>query len=152
MPETAVGHGPANKYECLPPSKHAIRANQLDGLRCGSMLREPGGLKERVVHSWSFDGRELALEEPRQIPCDGDAVVFVSEFPAAKLPANPAGKWACTTFTLGGQLVGVRKFEVLTKDGTSTENLPPPGTGSGSGSGSATGSAGSGSAGSGSSR
>ncbi len=145
MPETAVGHGPANKYECLPPSKHALRANQLDGLRCGSMLREPGGLKERVVHSWTFDGRELAREEPKQIPCDGDAVVFVSEFPPAKLPADPAGKWACTTYTLGGQLVGVRKFEVLTKEGVSTEELPP-GQGTGSGSGSAA--TGSGSAGS----
>ena len=142
MPETAVGHGPANTYECLPPSKHALRANQLDGLRCGSMLREPGGLKERVMHSWSFDGKELALEEPRQIPCDGDAVVFVSEFPQAKLPADPAGKWSCTTLTLGGQLVGVRKFEVLTKDGASTETLPAPGSGAkpGSGSGSAAGS------------
>jgi len=132
MPETAVGHGPANKYECLPPSKHSLRAHQLDGLRCGSMLREPGGLKERVVHSWTFDGHELAREEPREIPCDGDAVVFVSEFPIAKLPADPAGKWACTTYTLGGQLVGVRKFEVLTKDGASTEDIPVPTQGSGS--------------------
>ncbi len=140
MPETSVGHGPANNYECLPPSKHALRSNQLDGLRCGSMLREPGGLKERVMHSWSFEGKELALEEPRQIPCDGDAAVFVSEFPKSKLPADPAGKWSCTTLTLGGQLVGVRKFEVLTKDGASTETLPAPAasqTGSGSGSGSA---------------
>ena len=79
---------------------------------------------------------------------DGDAVVFVSEFPQAKLPADPAGKWSCTTLTLGGQLVGVRKFEVLTKDGASTETSPAPGSGSAvkPGSGSAPGS-GSGSSG-----
>ncbi len=149
MPETSVGHGPVNPYECLPPSKHAIRAHQLDGLRCGSMLREPGGLKERVVHSWTFDGHELAREEPRLVPCDGDDVVFVSEFPVAKLPKDPTGKWACTTFTVGGQLVGVRKFEVLTKEGVINEHGSGPGSGS-AGSDSA-GSAHVGSAGSGSS-
>ncbi len=130
MPETAVGHGPMNPLECLPPSKHVMRAHQLQGLRCGSMLREPGGLKERVLHAWTFDGRELAREEPRQVPCDGDDVIFVSEFPIGKMPSDPAGKWACTTYTLGGQLVGVRKFEVLKKDGTASET---PGAGTGSG-------------------
>lgn len=50
MPETAVGHGSLSSYECLPPSKHVLGANQLDGLRCGSMLVEPGGVKEDVVH------------------------------------------------------------------------------------------------------
>jgi hypothetical protein len=130
MPETAVGHGLHNPFECLPPSKHAMRAHQLEGLRCGSMLREPGGLKERVVHAWSLDGRELAREEPREVPCDGDDVVFVSQFPIGKLPADPAGKWACTTYTLGGQLVGVRKFEVLKKDGSTSETPAPVGSGS----------------------
>ena len=41
------------------------------------MLREPGGLKERVVHAWTFDGREIARGEPRQLPCDGDDVAVV---------------------------------------------------------------------------
>src|SRR5690606_395339 len=48
MPETAVGHGTYGSYECLPASKHQIAADQLDGLRCGSLLREPGGIKEPV--------------------------------------------------------------------------------------------------------
>ncbi|MBA2540352.1 MAG: hypothetical protein H0V17_12000 [Deltaproteobacteria bacterium] len=159
MPETAVGHGPLNPMECLPPSKHVMRAHQLEGLRCGSMLREPGGLKERVVHAWTFEGHELAREEPREIPCDGEDVVFVSQFPIGKMPSNPTGKWSCTTYTLGGQLVGVRKFAVLKKDGSTSDPAPASsGSGSGAGSDSArndnargSGSAGSG-AGSGSSR
>jgi len=38
------------------------------------------------------------------------------------MPADPSGKWACTTMTVGGQLVGVRKFEVLTPQGKSIED------------------------------
>jgi len=127
MPETSVGHGTLSSYECLPPSKHAMRANQLDNLRCGSMLREPGGLKERVEHAWTHKGRELARVTPEQLACDGDDAVFRSVFPVADMPQDPTGMWACTTYTVGGQLVGVRKFEVLTKEGASTEAARPPG-------------------------
>jgi len=125
MPETAVGHGTKGSYECLPPSKHAMRANQLDGLRCGSMLREPGGIKESVVHVWRRNGHELWRGSPVRVRCDGEDVVFVSEMPKGEIPSDPTGKWSCTTYTEGGQLVGVRKFEVLTKEGTSIEDLPP---------------------------
>ncbi|MBS1122479.1 MAG: hypothetical protein H6Q90_4707 [Deltaproteobacteria bacterium] len=131
MPETSVGHGSVSSYECMPPSKHVIRAHQLDGLRCGSMLREPGGLKERVEHWWSHNGAVLARVTPEQLACDGEDVVFRSVFPPELMPKDPkdrTGKWACTTWTVGGQLVGVRKFEVLTKEGTSAELAPlPPG-------------------------
>ena len=126
MPETAVGHGTKGSYECLPPSKHAMRANQLDGLRCGSMLREPGGIKEGIVHVWRRNGRELWRGTPVRVRCDGEDVVFVSEFPIGERPTDPTGKWSCTTYTEGGQLVGVRKFEVLTKEGTSIEDQAPP--------------------------
>jgi hypothetical protein len=131
MPETAVGHGTRSSYECMPPSKHAMRAHQLEGLRCGSMLREPGGFKESVEHAWKHKGRELARVKPDQLACDGDDVVFVSEFPVGAMPQDPTGDWSCTTFTIGGQLVGVRKFEVLTKDGTSIETAPPADAGAG---------------------
>jgi len=126
MPETTVGHGTTGSYECLPPSKHAMRANQLDGLRCGSMLREPGGIKESIVHVWRRNGRELWRGSPVRVRCDGEDVVFVSELPVGERPNDPTGKWSCTTYTEGGQLVGVRKFEVLTKEGTSIEDQPPP--------------------------
>ncbi len=117
MPETAIGHGSLGSYECMPGSKHQIRAHQLDGLRCGSLLREPGGIKEGVVHAWSHRGKELVRVTPTQLACDGDGVVFRSEFPVASMPVDPTGIWRCTTYTLGGQLVGVRRVDVLTPDG-----------------------------------
>jgi hypothetical protein len=125
MTETAVGHGSVGTYECLPGSKHQIRAAQLDGLRCGSLLREPGGVKEQVVHVWTHRGQELVRVEPKQLNCDGDRDVYRSEFPQDKLPKDPTGKWSCATYTLGGQLVGVRKFEVLTAEGKSVEESTP---------------------------
>ncbi len=126
MLETSVGHGTLGSYECLPGSKHVIRTDQTDGLRCGSMLREPGGLKEDVIHIWSRRGRELARITPEHMRCqDGDGEVFRSFFPKGELPADPTGRWACTTMTVGGQLVGVRKFQIVAPDGTSTR-LPAP--------------------------
>jgi hypothetical protein len=124
MPETAVGHGSEGGYECLPGSKHKIRVDKLDGLRCGSMLREPGGLKEPVVHVWTFRGKRVAPPiRPSELSCDdGDATVVRSYFPAGQLPADPTGGWACATYTIGGQLVGVRKFQVLPTD----DGAPPP--------------------------
>lgn len=150
MAEIAVGHGSYGSYECMPGSKHEIRAHQLDGLRCGTLLREPGGLKEAVVHAWSYRGKELSRITPDRLRCDGDGVVYRSTFPPNLVPADPTGMWTCTAYTLGGQLVGVRKFEVLTKTGESVLDKPEVGPGTGSGSASGTGSSGSGSAGSGS--
>ena len=143
MAETAIGHGTRGSYECMPGSKHTIRANQLDGLRCGSLVREPGGLKEGVVHVWSHRGVELTRITPELLRCDGDGMVFRSEFPNQLVPADPTGMWSCTTYTLGGQLVGVRKLEVITRSGVSVEDppVPPMGAGTGSGSAKATGSA-----------
>ncbi len=141
MTETAIGHGTRSSYECLPPSKHVLRSNQLDGLRCGSLLREPGGLKETVVHVWRHDGTVIDRITPTRIPCDGEGDVFVSTLPIERLPASSMGKWSCTTETKGGQLVGIRKFEVLQPLGEQP-TLPDgyqPGPGSAApGSGSAT--------------
>ena len=142
MAETAIGHGTRGSYECMPGSKHTVRANQLDGLRCGSLLREPGGLKEGVVHVWTHRGKELTRITPEQLRCDGDGMVFRSELPEKLIPADATGRWSCSTFTLGGQLVGVRELEVLTPSGRSTETQPAPAAGSGSGSSKSTGSAG----------
>ncbi|MEJ7600306.1 MAG: DUF5924 family protein [Kofleriaceae bacterium] len=114
MPEAAVGHGSIGSYECLPPSKHVLREHQLDGLRCGSLLREPGGLKEAVVHVWKHRGVTWEIP-PDRLQCDGDGVVYRSMFPIDMLPKDPTGAWSCTTMTVGGQLVGVRKFEVVGK-------------------------------------
>jgi hypothetical protein len=128
MPETAVGHGTVGSYECLPASKHVLDAKQLDGLRCGSMLREPGGLKEAVVHVWTHRGIRLGEPiVPDVLLCDDpDAVVARSQFPPERLPADPTGKWACATYTVGGQLVGIRKFEVLGQPAAQTPKIETP--------------------------
>lgn len=110
MPETAVGHGSYGSYECLPSSKHSLRADQLDGLRCGSLLVEPGGVKEDVVHVWRH-GTFVKRIKPVKLACDGGGVVYRSELPV--LPASPLGRWTCRTETVGGQLVGVRAFEIV---------------------------------------
>ncbi len=119
MPETAVGHGSVSSYECLPPSKHVMRQTQLDGLRCGSWLVEPGGVKEGVVHLWKHRGKVVARVVPDLVTCDGEGVVYRSALPTDKMPADPEGSWACVTETLGGQLVGLRKFVITGADGTS---------------------------------
>ncbi|HUQ06619.1 MAG TPA: DUF5924 family protein [Kofleriaceae bacterium] len=119
MAEIAVGHGTRGSYECLPPSKHELRKDQLDGLRCGAMLIEPGGVKEDVVHVWRHRGRTVARTVPEALRCDGEAMVYRSELPAKQLPADPLGKWQCVTETVGGQLVGVRNFTII-------EPPPPP--------------------------
>jgi uncharacterized membrane protein YgcG len=151
MPETAVGHGSESSYECLPPSKLVLRAHQLDKLRCGSLLREPGGIKEPVIHVWTLDGREIDRVAPTRLPCDGDDAVFVSFITPGRIPTDPSGRWACTTLTEGGQLVGVRKFKVIAKDApASGEGTPAPPGGSGGGPGSAAGSGSGASSGSGS--
>jgi hypothetical protein len=115
MPETAVGHGTVDSAECLPSSAHRIAASELDQLRCGSLLREPGKPKEPIVHVWTLGGKPLARTTPERLTCDadGDTEVWRSYFPVDKIPNNPAGTWACETQTLGGQLVGLRKFVVL---------------------------------------
>ena len=115
--------GVAGQYECLPASKHQIRADQLEKLRCGSLLREPGGLKEPVVHVWLHRGHEVSRQTPNPAQCDGDGSVFLSELDPTKLPKDPVGKWQCETWTRGGQLVGVRNFEIITKDGKTLEEL-----------------------------
>jgi hypothetical protein len=155
MVDTAVGHGPVGPYECLPASKLVLRSHQLDQLRCGSQLREPGGIKEPVQHVWTLDGREIDRVLPRRLPCDGDDAVFVSAITPGRIPSDPAGTWACTTLTEHGQLVGVRKFKVIHRPGTAGDEVPliPPlggvGSGSAAGAGTGSGGAGAGSAGSG---
>lgn len=126
MPETAVGHGTLGSYECLPGSKHVIESSQLDGLRCGSMLREPGGLKEPVVHVWTHRGHRLGTPVlPDVLQCDDrESVVVRSAFPQERMPADPSGTWACETYTVGGQLVGLRKFKVLRDEGAARSTEP----------------------------
>jgi hypothetical protein len=124
MAETAVGHGSPGSYECLPGSKHELRKDQLDGLRCGSMLVEPGGVKEDVVHVWKHRGRTVARLVPEALSCDGEAAVYRSTL--KQLPEDPLGKWQCITETVGGQLVGVRNFQIIEPPPAPPPNLGTP--------------------------
>jgi hypothetical protein len=127
MPETTVGHGTYGSYECLPASKHTLREDQLDGLRCGSMLTEPGGVKEGVVHVWRHRGHTVARLVPIAVQCDGEAVVYRSEL--KDLPKDLTGKWQCITQTVGGQLVGLRQFEIVEPPPAPPPNLGVPSDG-----------------------
>jgi Family of unknown function (DUF5924) len=114
MTEGAVGHGTRGSHECLPASKHVIPRSELDGLRCGSLLREPGGVKEDVVHVWKHGHTVVDRQTPERLDCDGpDVVVFRSYFDLRKVPDDPTGRWTCVTETVHGQLVGMRHFDVV---------------------------------------
>jgi hypothetical protein len=114
MTEEAIGHGSLGGEECLPPSKHVIAADKLDRLRCGALLREPGGFKEDVVFVWR-QGETTILrdEKPERLTCDGAEEIVFRSWMTAKLPADPLGKWSCTIETVNGQLVGMKKFEIV---------------------------------------
>ena len=150
MPVAAVGHGSLGSYECLPSSKRIIASNQLDGLRCGSLLREPGGLKEAVVHVWRHKSLRVEVT-PEALVCDEDGIIFRSYFPADKMPGDPLGRWSCATYTVGGQLVGISRFTVRAAAGAAADVAAPSSSersGSGSGSATTNGSAAGGSSGS----
>jgi hypothetical protein len=125
MRESTVGHGAPGAFECLPASKHVILDSQLTQLRCGSLLVEPGGVKEKVVHVWRHAGREVARVHPDELACDGDDVVYRSTLDPALLATAPRGAWQCVTETEGGQLVGIRRFRVVGADGSAENALPP---------------------------
>jgi hypothetical protein len=116
MRESTVGHGAPGAFECLPASKHVIPDSQLAELRCGSLLVEPGGVKEKVVHVWRHGGREVARVQPDELACDGEDVVYRSTLDPALLAGDPRGAWQCVTETAGGQLVGLRRFRVIGPD------------------------------------
>lgn len=116
MLESAVGHGDPGQYECMPASKLRVPADQLEGLRCGSFVSEPGGVKEVVEHRWLHRGQEIYRVATTPLACDGDGdgkVVMRSQLPQEKLPRDPLGPWQCATYTASGQLVGLRRFEVV---------------------------------------
>lgn len=114
MLETAVGSGSPGSYECMPASAHVIRRSRLAGLRCGSWLVEPGGVKDAIVHDWYHRGQRVAHLSPSFGHCDGEGTVVVSELPPALMPADPTGHWRCVTRTAHGQLIGLRDFDVVT--------------------------------------
>jgi hypothetical protein len=106
-PRPRSATAPRRSYECLPPSKHQVPENQLDGLRCGSWITEPGGLKEGVIHIWKHAGNVVARVKPEQRMCEGDGVGVPRTLdpqklaaigdPAAPGPASPRPRAASSS-------------------------------------------------------
>jgi hypothetical protein len=114
MSAGAVGHGSLGGYEGLPSRKTRMRATQLDKLRCGAELIEPGGLIDSLVQVWTFRGRQVARLAPTEVPDDDPRSTLLRSFlPASALPRDPIGAWTCRVETAEGQLVGVMPFEVV---------------------------------------
>ena len=120
MSEGAVGSGTPGSHETLPGKKMRIRKSELDHLRCGSLLTEPGGLRDRIVHVWRFRGETFARLEPSRVPTDEAGVLLLSSL--TTLPPNPVGDWSCSVETDDGQLVGRMGFAILPDLATA----PPP--------------------------
>jgi hypothetical protein len=112
MVDGAVGHGSMGSYECLPGKKTRMRADQLDGLRCGSLVSEPGGVRDAIVHRWKHRGATVASRMEKVEGCEGEGQVDRSR-PLAPLPADSLGGWVCSVETGDGQLVGIMRFEVV---------------------------------------
>ncbi|HTM22936.1 MAG TPA: DUF5924 family protein [Kofleriaceae bacterium] len=129
----AVGHGTMGSQECVPARKAYIPADQLDGLRCGSVVSEPGGVKDPIVHVWRHKGEEVFRAEidtdPARggmlhlDPCGGE-IVDRSILPAARIPADPLGDWDCRVETADGQLVGLMRFEIVPPAATPAPATP----------------------------
>ncbi|MEM9492569.1 MAG: DUF2914 domain-containing protein, partial [Myxococcota bacterium] len=112
MVDGAVGHGTLSSYECLPGAKRIMRIEQLDGLRCGSWVTEPGGLSDPLVHVWTHEGRTVWRTAPSPVAeCDGP--VYRSYLRPHQLPEQPLGAWTCRIETSDGQLVGLIPFDVV---------------------------------------
>jgi Family of unknown function (DUF5924) len=115
MLESAVGHGTFGSYECMPASKRTLLSTQLDGLRCGSFVAEPGGVKAAIEHRWLHRGHLVLRTRAAPLSCDGDGQerrVFRSALPIDQVPAHPEGRWQCAIYTESGQLLGIRRFLV----------------------------------------
>ncbi len=123
--EGAVGHGTRSSYEGLPGKKLFIRQSQLDGLRCGTLVSEPGGVNDALVHVWRHRGDVVSRVVVHEVPDEDPTTVLLRSTPD-QLPQRPAGHWTCSVETADGQLVGVIPFTVVGDDNVPKEPAPPP--------------------------
>jgi hypothetical protein len=71
-----------------------------------------------VLQVWTTRGARIGTPVTPYILLGDDrvAVVARSIFPVERMPADPTGTWSCATYTVGGQLVGLRQFQVVKTD------------------------------------
>ncbi len=113
--EGAVGHGTPGSYEGLPGKKLYLREEQLDGLRCGTLASEPGGIHDDLVHVWRHNGELVSRVPVHPIDDDDPTTVLMRSVPDL-VPPNAGGRWTCSLETADGQLVGVVPFTVIPTD------------------------------------
>ena len=128
MLEGAVGHGTLSSYECLPANKRVMRGDRLDGLRCGSLITEPGGLRDSLFHVWKRRGDTVHRTSPKLLTeCYGQ--VYRSYLHIEDVAGDPIGAWSCEVETSGGQLVGLVNFEIVPGPGPAGDGRTDGGTG-----------------------
>jgi uncharacterized protein DUF5924 len=130
MVRGAVSHGTAGSREVVGEHHEVIPATELDGLRCGTLLVQPGGIHDTITHVWRHHGATWRRLEPTAIPYPfADGTVLRSQL--ADLPPDPTGDWSCSAWTADGQLVGRVHFRIApapTPAPPAPTPAPPPPT------------------------
>lgn len=114
MAKAAVSYGTEGSREIVGEQHDTIPlgpAGELDGLRCATVLTQPGGLHDDIEHVWRRAGRDWIVIDvaPQPLP-DDRGYLFKSYL--RKLPDDPAGRWECVARTAEGQLVGRVTFTI----------------------------------------
>ena len=118
MPETAVGHGTLGQLR-VPAGEQARDPRATSSTACAAArcCASPAASRSRSCTCGRTAARSVVRRSsPSSSQCDdGDGDRVSQRLPAgASCRRIRPGTWACATYTVGGQLVGVRKFEVLT--------------------------------------
>ena len=82
-----------------------------DGLYAFTAINAPRGLKERIYHEWTHNGRKVD-----RIPLDisgGRDAGYRAWSHKRNFPAQAEGKWRVRVVTEAGQMIGMLRFEVV---------------------------------------
>lgn len=84
---------------------------QGNGLYAYTAINAPRGLKERIYHEWTHDGRRvdrIALDISGGRKAGYRAWTHKENF-----PAQPVGRWRVRVMTEAGQMIGMLRFDVV---------------------------------------
>lgn len=94
----------------------AARVSSPAELVCHSTLVAPRGVRDRLVHRWTHDGRPADRIEVRVEGSERGAYRTFSR--KRQLGASPAGRWRCDVETAAGQWLGAAAIEVVATSGS----------------------------------
>jgi len=83
---------------------------QANGLYAYTAINAPRGLKERIYHEWTHNGRRVD-----RIALDisgGREAGYRAWTHKRNFPAQPAGRWRVRVVTEAGQMIGMLRFRV----------------------------------------